>query len=96
MALIDTFFDAPDPEKEAANLLKHGVSFDEAMSVFRDPLSLTGPDSDHSHGELRFLVTGRSRFGNTLIVSHTEREGRIRIISARRATRTEIRHYEDI
>lgn len=84
-----------DAGKAALNLAKHGVSFQEASSVFEDPLSLLGPDPDHSEGEMRLLITGLSKAGNILIVSHVERPGRIRIISARRATRIEVRDYEN-
>ncbi len=84
-----------DVDKAALNLAKHGVSFKEAASVFEDQLSLLGPDPDHSEGEMRFLITGLSKAGNILIVSHAERAGRIRIISARRATRIEVRDYEN-
>ena len=84
-----------DDAKAALNLAKHGVAFEEAMSVFDDSLSLSGPDPDHSEGEPRFLITGLSNAGNILIVSHMERDGLIRIISARRATRIEVRDYEN-
>jgi uncharacterized DUF497 family protein len=84
-----------DPEKAQANQKKHGVSFDEASSAFADPLSVTIRDPDDSVGEERMLLLGRSRTGTLLVVSHTERGGRIRLISARRANRQERKHYEE-
>jgi uncharacterized protein len=83
-----------DPEKEVENSKKHGVTFHEAQSAFADDLSLTIPDPDHSEGEVRLLLLGASSAGRLLVVSHTERSDRIRIISARRANRTETRAYE--
>jgi uncharacterized DUF497 family protein len=71
-----------DPEKARANLRKHGVSFDEAATVFLDALSLTGDDPDHSVGEERFVTFGLSSIGRLLVVGYTERSERIRIISA--------------
>ncbi len=72
----------------------HGVSFREATSVFRDPLSITISDPDHSDSEARFVDLGVSHRGRVLVVSYTERGDNIRIISARRATRQEQRQYE--
>lgn len=83
-----------DPEKARRNLSKHGVSFHEAATVFGDPLALTYSDPDHSGDEDRFLTFGHSAEGQLLVVSHTDREDRTRIISARRATRKERRLYE--
>jgi uncharacterized DUF497 family protein len=83
-----------DKGKATSNLKKHGVSFQEAASVFSDPLSLTIPDLDHSKGEARFLVLGVSRAQRLVVVSHTDRGDRIRIISARRANRRERAQYE--
>ena len=80
--------------KAAANLRKHKVSFEEASTVFEDDLSLTGRDPDHSLGEHRFITFGLSAANRVLAVSHTERSGKIRIISARPATRAERRIYE--
>lgn len=79
-----------DEAKARTNVAKHGVSFEEAASVFGDPLALTFGDPDHSTGESRFLTFGLSRNGRILAVVHAER-GRniIRIISARKATRHE-------
>ncbi len=83
-----------DPDKAARNLAKHGVSFAEAATVFGDPMAVTFADPDHSDDEDRFLTFGNSDEGSLLIVSHTDREERTRIISARRATRKERRIYE--
>jgi uncharacterized protein len=83
-----------DPEKAARNLEKHGVSFEEAMTVFGDPLAITYFDPDHSDVEDRFLTFGHSSEDNLLIVSHTDREDRTRIISARQMTRKERKKYE--
>lgn len=84
-----------NPEKAALNLQKHGVLFTEATTVFNDPLSTTFPDPDHSVGESRYVIIGLSRFGQLLVVSHTDRGEKIRIISARKATRQEQRFYEE-
>lgn len=84
-----------DDAKAAANLRKHSVSFAEASTAFADELSLTGDDPDHSHGERRLITFGVSSAGRLLVVSHTERGGHIRIISARPATRSERRFYEE-
>ena len=84
-----------DQNKAEINKRKHGVSFSEATTIFGDPLEVTISDPDHSSGEYRFLSIGRSNSGELLIVSYTERQqNRIRIISARRATRQEQRYYE--
>lgn len=83
-----------DPRKAEWNLKMHGVSFREATSVFRDPLSITISDPDHSDSEARFVDLGVSHRGRVLVVSYTERGDNIRIISARRATRQEQRQYE--
>ena len=84
-----------DSDKAAENIEKHGVSFEEAATVFRDRLSATGRDPDHSAGEERFIIFGFSSSHRLLTVSHTDREGRIRIISARPATRSERKIYEE-
>jgi uncharacterized DUF497 family protein len=81
--------------KAAANRRKHGVSFDEAASVFLDSLSATGDDPDHSLDERRFVTFGMSSSGRLLVVSHVEHNDVIRIISARSATRGERRLYEE-
>lgn len=83
------------PRKAVANLREHGISFDEAATVFLDDLSLTGEDPDHSLHEERYVTFGISSSGRLLVVSHTDRGDRIRIISARPATRPERRIYEE-
>lgn len=84
-----------DARKAAANVRKHGVSFEEASTVFRDTLSTTGLDPDHSIGERRFVTFGSSNQSRLLVVSHTEEDDTIRIISARLATRQERKIYEE-
>lgn len=84
-----------DPVKARKNLLKHGVSFDEAASIFHDPLAATGADPDHSEGEARMVTFGMSSAGRLLVVAHTERREAIRIISARVVTQQERRIYEE-
>jgi hypothetical protein len=84
-----------NPEKAVINLRKHNISFQEAATVFDDSLSVTFPDPDHSIGENRYVIIGMSRSEQLLVVSHTDRENRTRIISARRATRQERRFYEE-
>ena len=83
-----------DPEKAAGNWRKHDVSFEEAATVFGDPLAMTYLDPDHSEEEDRFLTFGHSQQGRLLVVSHTDREDRMRIISARQLTRRERKQYE--
>lgn len=82
-----------DPVKAATNLRKHGVSFAEAASVFLDPLALTFDDPDHSEEEHHEITIGISARQRALFVSHCLRGGRIRIISARKATRRERKQY---
>ncbi len=84
-----------DEDKDRANLKKHGISFDEATTVFMDALSVTIPDPDHSTGEQRYVDIGRSEKGRVLVVVYTERSGSIRIISSRKATPLERRAYEE-
>lgn len=84
-----------DPNKAARSLAKHGVEFAEAATVFGDPLALTFYDPDHSQDEDRYLTFGQSIQGRVLVVSHTDRQDRVRIISARLATRGERRIYEE-
>ena len=84
-----------DPNKAASNLRRHNVSFSETATVFSDPLSMTVPDPDHSLDEDRSITVGLSHRGRLLIVAHTERGDRIRIISARELTRTERAQYEE-
>ncbi|MCP4667219.1 MAG: BrnT family toxin [Deltaproteobacteria bacterium] len=83
-----------DPDKEQANVSRHGVDFVEAATVFGDPLELTTSDPDHSAGEFRFLSIANSLFNRILVVSYTERKDLIRIISARIASPKERRQYE--
>ena len=83
-----------DQEKAHENLAKHGVSFDEAATVFGDPLAVTIDDPDHSHDEQRFLTAGLSSRGRLIIVAHTDRAGRVRIITARGVTARERSQYE--
>jgi uncharacterized DUF497 family protein len=82
------------PAKATANRRKHRVSFGDAASVFGDPLAYTFADPDHSEGEERWLTLGTSESGLLLVVSHAEHDGRVRIISARRATAHERKIYE--
>lgn len=84
-----------DPRKAATNRQKHGVEFEEAVTAFVDPHSVTIPDPDHSAEEARFILIGRSAILRLLIVVHLERGERIRLISARLATRRERRTYEE-
>jgi uncharacterized DUF497 family protein len=83
-----------DQDKARRNLLKHGVSFEEARSVFFDPSSKTIDDPEHSVTEDRFIINGISIFEQHLVVAHTFRGGKIRIISARRANKRERNQYE--
>jgi len=84
-----------DLAKAAANVRKHGVSFEEAVSALKDELAATARDLEHSATEYRFITFGVSAHGHLLVVSHTERGNTIRIISARLATRTERKIYEE-
>jgi len=84
-----------DDEKAEANLKKHGVAFDEAKTVFRDPMYLIFADPDHSVNEKRFLIIGMSESNRLLFVSYTERQAATRIIGARKATRRERKRYEE-
>ena len=84
-----------NPAKALDNITKHGISFGEAATVFRDPFSSFIPDTVHSIAEQRFLVLGLSERQRLLVVVHTEREDTIRIISARLATVNEKRNYEE-
>ena len=83
-----------DLEKAASNEASHGVSFEEASTVFGDPLATTVPDPDHSVDEERWLTTGMSRDYHLVVVWHTDRGSTIRIIGARPATPSERRTYE--
>jgi hypothetical protein len=82
------------PDKAARNLHKHKVSFQEAATVFADETSATVYDPDHSDEENRFLTIGYSNRRRLLLISHTDRANRIRIISARLLTPSERRAYE--
>ncbi len=84
-----------DEDKAPENLRKHGVSFEEAETVFYDRLSVTVSDEEHSTYEVRYLQVGLSDQGRVLLVVHTLREDIIRIISARQATARERKHYEE-
>lgn len=84
-----------DAEKAKANLRKHGVSFEEAATVFLDPLALTFPDPYHSGGEEREITIGHSTTVQVVFVAHCRRGNRVRIISARKATRRERKQYEE-
>ncbi|MEA5517652.1 BrnT family toxin [Limnoraphis robusta] len=83
------------PDKAALYLEKHRVSFQEAATVFNDPLSITFPDPDHSIGESRYIIIGVSQLGRLLVIAHTDRGEKVRIISARQVTRQETRFYEE-
>ena len=83
-----------DPEKAKRNLKKHGVSFDEAVAVFYDPLSATFDDPDHSEGEQRLITVGFSSQTRLLVVGHTDRGNAVRIIHARLATAHERKKHE--
>jgi uncharacterized DUF497 family protein len=82
-------------EKAEANLKKHQVSFDEAKTVFDDPLFVIFADPDHSFEENRFIIMGESNQNQLLVVSYTERTSATRLISAREATRPERKKYEE-
>ncbi len=87
-----------DPAKAKANWRKHGVSFEDAAGLFLDPLAISVPDDKHSEAEERWVTMGRDRRGLVLVIIHTlpeslVKERKIRIISARRATKREVRQY---
>ena len=83
-----------DLEKAKHNVKKHGISFEEAVTVFYDPLSATFDDPDHSVGEYRFVTIGLSSRDRLLVVTHAERGEVLRIINARLATTHERRRHE--
>jgi uncharacterized DUF497 family protein len=83
-----------DRGKAEKNLKKHRVSFEDAVTVFLDPFSITNPDPDHSAYEQRYIDIGRSDDGRVLVVVYTERSSNIRIISCRKATPSERKFYE--
>jgi hypothetical protein len=84
-----------DPRKAAANRRKHGVSFEEALPVFGDPLARIFDEPDHSETESRELIVGHCNRQRLLVVSFVQRGDRIRILSARKATRQERKDYEE-
>ena len=89
-----------DPVKASANFSKHSVDFERAAEVFRDPLALTIPDEEHSLDEARWITMGKDLHGQSVVVVHTFEEvdvntGRVRVISARRPTKTEVHDYEE-
>ena len=84
-----------DPKKAAKNLAKHGVNFEEALTVFSDPLGRIVDDPRHSRGEERLVLIGQSRTQTLLAVMFSDRKHRVRIISARPVTRAERRTYEE-
>jgi uncharacterized protein len=83
-----------DPGKAEENIKKHGVGFDEALTVFADPSARIFDDPDHSNDETREIIIGYSKRQRLLLVSFTERAPKVRIISARRATKRERQDYE--
>jgi uncharacterized DUF497 family protein len=84
-----------DPRKAARNFADHKVSFEEAATIFGDPLAITFPDPDHSAAEERWLTFGLSLSGRLLVVAHSERDSKFRLISVRLATRHERKIYEE-
>jgi len=84
-----------DPNKARSNRRKHGISFDEASTVFNDPFFITFLDIEHSQDEERYITLGISADQRLLMIAHTERGEVIRIISARKATKNERRFYEE-
>lgn len=83
-----------DGKKALSNERKHGITFEEASTIFGDPLSITIHDPAHSIGEDRFITIGTSANDRLVVVVHTDYDDTIRIISARTATRSEIRQYK--
>jgi uncharacterized DUF497 family protein len=84
-----------DPRKAISNHRKHGISFGEAVTIFNDELSITVSDPDHSKVEDRYITIGWSNRGRLIMVSHTDRNDRVRIISARELTQAERKAYEE-
>ena len=84
-----------DPKKAESNLRKHQLSFPEAATVFGDPLGITVFDPDHSEEEGRYITVGASAAGRLLMIAHTDRGDKVRIISARELTRAERKEYEE-
>ena len=95
MHLINNLVFEWDGEKAARNVEKHQVSFEESATVFDDPIYITFLDEEHSLDEERYITLGLSSQGRLLMLAHTEREGRIRIISARVATKKEQNFYAE-
>lgn len=91
---MQTFFEW-DRQKAETNLRKHGVSFEEAQTVFTDPLAITLFDPDHSENEERFIDIGMSDNQRVLVVGYMERGQRIRLINARQASAGECKQYEE-
>jgi uncharacterized protein len=83
-----------DPQKERSNIAKHRIAFTEATAIFFDPLAITVFDPEHSQDEERYITVGASASGCILMVAHTDRMDRIRIITARELTRAEKKAYE--
>ena len=84
-----------DPDKAEKNISKHDVDFVEASSIFDDPMFITFLDEEHSIDEERYITIGLSIKGRILLVAHAERDDRIRIISARKATKNEEKFYQE-
>jgi uncharacterized protein len=84
-----------DESKAKTNMRKHNVGFDEGKTIFNDPFLLTFPDMDNSDDEERYISIGLSDRDRILVLIHTDRQGRIRIISCRKATTRERRYYEE-
>ncbi len=84
-----------DPEKAKINLGKHQVSFEEASTVFDDPMFITFLDEEHSIDEERYITIGVTKTNHLLLVAHADRLGQVRIISARKATKNEQRFYKE-
>lgn len=84
-----------DSKKAKANLAKHEVSFEEALTVFADPLARIFPDEEHSIDELREIIIGQSALKQLILVNFTGTDDRVRIFSARKATRRERKDYEE-
>jgi uncharacterized DUF497 family protein len=84
-----------DDRKARENVRKHGVSLEEAATVFADPLSLTIPDRVHGKGEERFITVGASISGRLIVVVHTDRDNNLRLTSASGATKQEGKDYEE-
>ena len=85
-----------DDTKAANNIKKHGVTFNEASTVFGDPLAITYADPEHSIAEYCYLTFGRSIMNRLIVVAHSDRNDRVRLISAREMTRKERKDYEEI